>query len=120
VPDATDCAPWNSGAFAVPGAGITVHIAADRRTFTWNSVASGSGVDTFYDMARGKLSQFPVGSGAAETCAGTAFSGTTLEDATAPAAGTGFWYLVRGHNTCGAGSYGTRSNGSPEATVVCP
>lgn len=118
--DASDCAPWNPGSFAVPGANVTMHIASDERTLSWNSIAAGSGSGTFYDVARGKLGQFPVGSGALETCAGAGIIGLSLDEPTAPPTGTGFWYLVRGHNACGTGLYGTRSNGAPDVTGVCP
>gem|GEM_PF-2173315 len=118
--DAADCAPWNPGSFATPGAGLTMQIAANRRTLSWTSLAAGSGSGTFYDVARGRLGQFPVGAGAAETCAGSGVGGLSLDEPTAPATGTGFWYLVRGHNACGVGLYGTRSNGAPDVTGVCP
>jgi hypothetical protein len=118
--DAADCAPWNPGSFALPGSGVTMHIAPDRRTLSWNSIAAGSGSGIFYDVARGRVGQFPVGSGAAEICAGSGIGGVSFDEPTAPAPGTGLWYLVRGHNACGAGLYGTRSNGAPDVTGVCP
>lgn len=46
--------------------------------------------------------------------------GTTLSDATVPAPGAGFWYLSRGKNACGNGTYGTQSNGTPRTTTTCP
>ena len=72
-----------------------------------------------YDVPRGSIGIWPVGSGS-EVCAGRAVTGTTLSDATLPAARAGFWYLARGHNTCGLGTYGTRSNGTARSTAVCP
>ena len=120
VLDASDCAPWNPGSFAVPVPGFTMQIASDRRTLSWSSIAAVSGSGTFYDVARGKVGQFPVGTGALETCAGGGIVGLSLDEPTAPTPGTGLWYLVRGHNACGAGPYGTRSNGTPDVTGVCP
>jgi len=75
---------------------------------------------TSYDVTRGSLSGLPVGPGAAdESC----FGGLTvpmLVDATLPPQDKGFWYLSRGINPCGAGTYGARSNGAPRATTTCP
>jgi hypothetical protein len=45
---------------------------------------------------------------------------TTLVDATVPAPGSGFWYLSRGENACGNGTYGTQSNATPRTTTTCP
>jgi hypothetical protein len=41
-------------------------------------------------------------------------------DAAIPAPGGGFWYLSRGENACGNGTYGTQSNASPRVTTTCP
>jgi hypothetical protein len=63
------------------------------------------------------VSQLPVGSGASEICLG-AFA-STATDTAVPATGASFWYLVRGRNACGSGSYGT-GQGGPRITPVCP
>ena len=39
-----------------------------------------------------------------ESCFATELPGTELSDATLPASGEGFYYLVRGQNSCGSGS----------------
>ncbi|MCI0409192.1 MAG: hypothetical protein L0191_11640, partial [Acidobacteria bacterium] len=36
-----------------------------------------------------------------------------------PAVGSGFWYLVRGRNGCGAGGYGFATGPSPRSTASC-
>jgi hypothetical protein len=40
-------------------------------------------------------------------------------DGETPAPGHGFWYLFRGKNACGQGSYGAQTNGTPRASTVC-
>jgi hypothetical protein len=41
------------------------------------------------------------------------------EDAAVPAPGHGFWYLSRGRNSCGAGTYGFASNGTERLSTAC-
>jgi len=79
---------------------------------------------TEYDMVRGALSNLPVGpGGAGETCFPD-LSGPSTSDASAPAAGTGYWYIVRGVNgACtelSPGSYGNASSGIQRVTSTCP
>ena len=87
---------------------------------TWTSEALRSGAATVYDVMRGQLRQFPVGTGSGETCAiqGTPF--TSLSPDAAPTPGTGFYYDARGRNTCGAGTYGFSSDGIERVTTACP
>jgi hypothetical protein len=121
VCDPNDCAPQNSGAFAVPPEVKGDSFSADKQIYGWTSVAALAGSGTRYGVLRGQLSQFPVGSGAAETCLGSGIAGTSTPDATVPAAGVGFYYLVHGHNVCGIGTYGSRTGGPERTTpVVCP
>jgi hypothetical protein len=46
--------------------------------------------------------------------------GSSLADSTVPAAGAGFWYLSRGENSCGNGTFGQQSDGTPRLTTTCP
>lgn len=48
-----------------------------------------------------------------------AYGATWASDGEAPAPGHGFWYLFRGKNSCGIGSYGAQTNGTPRASAVC-
>jgi len=78
----------------------------------------GAGVD--YDVARGLLTEFPVGAGGSETCVASGLSNPTAEDPEAPGGGQGFWYLVRARDSCGTGTYGYQSNGAERITAACP
>ena len=60
---------------------------------------AGSGSGARYDVVRGTLSQ----PGTAETCLVNDATARTLTDGAIPGAGTGFYYLVRASNPCGAG-----------------
>jgi hypothetical protein len=42
------------------------------------------------------------------------------EDQAAVPAGSGFWYLVRGRNACGTGTYGLESTGRERIVAACP
>jgi len=83
----------------------------------WDVLATG-GPTAAYDLVRGSLAQFPVGSGA-ETCLASSQATTSFDDALDPAVGNGFWYLVRGRNACSTGGYGAATSG-PRSTSTCP
>jgi hypothetical protein len=94
--------------------------AADKNTISWSALPPQPGPAATYDVMRGRISELPVGGKPNETCLVSATVATTLSDATVPAAGTGFYYLVRGTNLCGRGNYGTASNGTPRNATACP
>ena len=119
VADVCDCAAANPTAFAIPVVnGLT--FAADKTGLQWRSAVPDSGSGTTHDVARGRLDELPVGAGASETCLVSGIAGSSATDPTLPLPGTGFWYLVRGKNACGAGAYGRTSTGATEVTNVCP
>jgi len=80
----------------------------------------------FYQVLKGNLSTLPVGSGSPdETCLAPEQYGGGRDDFAVPASGTGFWYVVRGVNSCaGPGPYGFQGNhglpGSPRISTTCP
>jgi len=45
--------------------------------------------------------------------------GTATTDLNRPSAAQGFWYLVRGRNACGAGTYGQAATGT-RVSSICP
>jgi len=75
-------------------------------------------------VVRGLLSRLPVGPGGGDEVCIDNISGVSLADGTKPAAGAGFWYLVRGESACGQGPFGfAADNGAPtapEVTTTCP
>ena len=118
--DSFDCAPFDPGAFALPGEITGEAFAADKQTLSWNSAVPSSGPATVHDAMRSALNELPVGGGGAETCLASGITGTSITDGTVPTEGSGFYYLVRGRNVCGAGTYGTATSGSPRTSSVCP
>ncbi len=79
---------------------------------------------TGYDLLRGLLSKLP-GSGVAgsgEACLQDDVLATSVSDAATPAAGEGFWYLVRGVNCAGSGTldgWGAGQAGVRDGGGVC-
>jgi hypothetical protein len=97
-----------------------VTAASDKVTYNWSAAAFA----TQYDVVRGSLSALPVGPGGGDEVCFDNLAGTTLSDPAVPGAGTGFWYLSRGENSCGNGTYGTQgvngAPGAPRITTTCP
>jgi len=93
-----------------------VTVAADKATYSW----SATPLATRYDVVRGSTGAFPVGPGGGDEACFDNLAGPTVVDPLLPPAGAGFWYLSRGENACGLGTYGTRSNGLPRTTTTCP
>jgi subtilase family serine protease/subtilisin-like proprotein convertase family protein len=117
--DACDCAPWNGGSFATPGEVAALALAADGSSLSWSSAAPGAGAATVHDVVRGNLGELPVGSGGSEICVATGVAAGTASDPADPPVGGGFWYLVRGRNGCGTGTYGADGQGIPRQTSSC-
>ncbi len=107
----------------VPAEIANVTFGADHSTIVWSS-ASGAGPGTVHDVLRGLVSELPVGSGAGESCLAPGIAEATASDPAIPPVMNSYWYLVRGRNACGAGSYGFRQvGGAPGAertSTSCP
>ena len=117
-PDCSDCAPFDR---TVHGPPLRVqNLRSDGISMIWDSDAPNSGSGTEYDVVRGALSDLPVGApGADEICLGTTSDAQLLlgQD---PPPGTGYFFVVRGKNSCGASGYGTDSFENPRVTNACP
>jgi hypothetical protein len=114
--------------FGTPGAapaeadnGVRVARAGSLATITWN-LAAGA---TSSDLLRGQVSALPVGPGFGdEVCLADNAPALSVLDSEPPASGTAFWYLVRGVNVCGTGSYGSQglhgTPSTPRTSSTCP
>jgi hypothetical protein len=101
--------------------GVRVSRNGTDAVLTWN-VASGA---TASGVMRGHVSGLPVGPGGAdEECLAENSGFSTLTDRDLPAAGDSFWYLVRGENGSGNGSYGFEGvhgvPAAPRVSATCP
>jgi hypothetical protein len=120
----TDCDDGNPLVWSAPVEVTNLRLASQPSTsLAWDAQGALVGTGVTYDVLRGNLSVLPVGSGS-EVCESSGASGTTATDGAIPPPGSGFWYLVRGHDSCGAGTYGyRRDNGAPGAermSTTCP
>jgi hypothetical protein len=123
VVNADDCAPLSPGVHSAPLEIENVRILGDKETIEWDSAVPGGGLDTVHDTFRGHLEDLPVSGAITEVCLLPDSPPTFVADGLIPAPGFGFYYLVRGHNICGDGTYGFDSNGMErvsEGVNGCP
>jgi hypothetical protein len=118
--DDCDCAPVDAGAYADPSEIHGVVFGTAKSILSWQSAAPAAGSGTVHDVLRGTLGELPVGAGGSEVCIEPGVLAATTVDPTTPVEGTGFWYLVRGRNSCSAGTYGVRSDGTERVSLACP
>jgi N-acetylneuraminic acid mutarotase len=97
-------------------------------TLSWTALTSATG----YDLVRGGLLLLRASGGdfaaATQACVANDTPDTTLPDAAVPAAGDGFWFLVRGTSCGGNGTYdsgapgqaGSRDAGIDASAGACP
>jgi len=119
VGDLCDCAPVDGSAFDTPHEIRNVRLDG-ASTLQWDSDADQSGTGTVYAIVRGVLEELPVGNGGSETCLQSGWPETNWTETTKPTAASGFYFLIRGENACGAGAYGAASNGSTRVSEACP
>jgi hypothetical protein len=119
VADSADCAPLDAGVYAIPVEIAWLRLGPAHDGLEWASAAPSGGPASVHDVVRGPLDVLPVG-GAGETCLASGSADTALLDGTDPNLGNGFWYLVRGRNVCGSGTYGVDADGTPRVTGSCP
>ena len=93
-----------------------VSAAAVKGTYNWPAAPPA----TNYDVLRASLAALPIGPGGGDETCFPNVGGTTVNDGSVPASGAGYGYLVRGEWTCGVGTYGNGSNGTPRASTTCP
>jgi hypothetical protein len=120
VADACDCAPGNPGVFAVPPEVGNLAFGSDKATLSWSSALPGGGSSTVHDGIAGALTSLPVSGDAGVACVGPGTAGTSVSDSSVPPPGQGRWYLVRGRNSCGAGTFGAATGGAERLSNVCP
>ena len=100
----------------VPGEIQDVTAFPDRETYSWSAAARA----THYDVVRGGLASLGVGPGGGDEVCFNDLDASSVNDDGVPANAEGFWYLARGANACGAGTYGARRDGTPRITTTCP
>jgi len=101
-----------NGVGAVPDE-VAVLGFVDKNTLVWTRYVNGA---AFYDLVRANApNAFATGA-----CVETNGSDGDWFDAAVPAAGAGFYYLVRAENSCGQGTIGRQSSGAERTAASCP
>jgi len=117
--DPCDCNPQDGGAFAVPGE-VTGLQWNDSFFFTWDPVQPSAGVGTLNDLLRGPIAGLPTGPNNPGPTLACGLQGSSFQDGAVPKVGEGFWYLLRGRNSCGVGTLGIGTGGSARVGLSCP
>ena len=120
VCDQNNCAVDDASAFATPGEIANVQWPAGNVTVAWNPAAPAWGDGTVYDVLRGNCAELPVGAGLDEVCLITTEPDPDAQDPDVPVSGQCRYYVVRGSNACGLGTYGFESAGPERLSAVCP
>lgn len=118
-----DCALADPGAFAPPGEvdPLTVaHGPGSGAVLSWPGLSASAGPGTIYDVAAGDLAGLAGGGTMASFSLICGASTTTTMDPALPAPGSGFYYMVRARNACGAGAWGADSGGLARISPACP
>jgi hypothetical protein len=117
--DVCDCAPGDATAFDTPEETSGLRFEEDKTTLVWASQTAAAGSGTTYDVIRADLSGLPVGS-SPEACLEPGSVDASAEDNATTPPRTGSWYLVRGRNNCGLGTYGADTLGNERVSTACP
>jgi hypothetical protein len=121
VADATDCAPFDANVFAPPGEVDAVSLAKGPTTaVSWTTLPAGAAI---YDVVGGNLALLrAAGSVADAACLENDVPTAPWNDPRPdPLNGEGYYYLVRGQNACGTGTYGTATGGAERIPgTPCP
>ena len=122
VADAIDCAPNDAGAFVIPSEVANLLVSKQpAATISWQFVNAGSA--TRYDVATGRTSDLRTASGFGPgTCLANDRTSLPVTDARAnPPTGDAWYYMVRGQNACGTGTYGSAAaNAHGSSGGSCP
>ena len=116
-----DCALNDPGAWAVPAeVELTVDPAAfDEVALTWTDLSAQAGPDVVYDIAKGDVSVLRISGTTTAIALDCDYPATLTSDGDNLDPDEAFYYLARGKNVCGNGTWGLASDG-PRFVPVCP
>lgn len=119
--DACDCAPTDPQISSLPSdiQGLALVKVGGNTRLTWLT----AGPTEIYDVARGLRADLYVDGGAdSAVCVQSNLAALQFDDVDPdPLPGETFYYIVRGQNACGVGTYGLASSGADRLpTVPCP
>ncbi len=114
VPNEGDCAPDARGTSEIPGEASGLQAEADKQTLQWDAANQGH----IYGLYRGSVA---LGQAFAynHECVEASVPTRTASDATLPAPGELWYYLVSGRNSCGDGGLGSGTGGLRPQVPSC-
>jgi hypothetical protein len=124
VDDATDCDATGAGAWALPGEVENVTLAplagpGSATRLAWPEPAFKGGTAVQYDVLRSD-SPWYFDWGSLVCLETNDAADREAIDASSPAPGATWFYLVRAGNACGEGALGATSSGTPRSALTCP
>lgn len=122
VEDVCDCNPASAGAFAPPAELRRIRLSGAAPTkLGWDDQRATIGSSATYGVVSGALSDLRATGSFSAACAlgGSLTTQAVTDSRPAPAAGDGYYYLVRASNSCGVGTYGRPALDSASPSV-CP
>lgn len=115
--DFPDCNPSDATVIAGPSVvqSVTVSKSGSNASVTWTSQDPTAGTGTVYDIVTGLVSQLKAsGNYSNATCLVNNHGNTPyLDTRTPPPSGDAYYYLLRAHNSCGIGSFGSTGPADP-------
>ncbi len=104
-----DCSPSDPGSFSAPARVLDLEMVGQPGSveLRWEDLRPSSGASTVHDVVAGSLGDLrATGSFAGAACIAAGSAASSLADPSPdPPIEDGTWYLVRGRNGCGSGTY---------------
>ena len=85
---------------------------------SWSSQAVTAGPETSYDLVSGSTTSAAGINFSAAICLQSSGPASFSDSRPKPTLGNGFWYLARGRNSCGIGTYGSTARDT--SVPSCP
>jgi slime mold repeat-containing protein len=115
----TDCSDLDPFVWAAPLEVANMRIDASTPSgLAWDSLEELSGPGTTYDLISGRIQGTTGHSLAPGLCLQAGGGNRHIDNRPEPDSGAVFWYLVRGSNACGVGSFGSVQR--DQTAVSCP
>jgi hypothetical protein len=118
--DSCDCLPADPNVTSTPPDIPDLDLLHSTTTqLSWGALLSAAS----YDVAGGTIADLHLDGGVSgAACLLPDTAGTSWDDGRAdPASGAGYYYMIRGENVCGPGSYGKTGGGAERTPIAaCP
>jgi hypothetical protein len=111
-----DCNDADPDVHSLPHEVPALRFGADTVTLSWDAAPGAAA----YDVLAGAVAELPVANAPSDACLESDLAATSVRLTDVPPPSTASWYLVRGRNSCGAGTYGAASSLVEQTSLACP